>query len=200
MHILFLSGKDIYLNPIYQYLCEVEHKVTAVDHKITYSYCIQNNFDFVVSYNYKYLITADIIDLYPDRIINLHISYLPYNRGMHPNVWSWLLNTPKGVTIHKLDVGLDTGDILLQKRLDFNQTDLHKLTLESTYNTLQSEIQQLFIDNWYLLRTKQIVGTPQDHSLATHHYGKELKNVILTDSWNTTIHNLIFRNYLPISI
>ena len=36
-------------------------------------------------------------------IVNLHISYLPFNRGSHPNYWSFVENTPKGVSIHEID-------------------------------------------------------------------------------------------------
>ena len=38
----------------------------------------------------------------------MHISYLPFNRGAHPNYWSFKDNSPKGVTIHFIDNGIDT--------------------------------------------------------------------------------------------
>ena len=48
-------------------------------------------------------------------LINLHISYLPYNRGSYPNYWSFKENTPNGVSIHHIDDGIDTGPVLVQK-------------------------------------------------------------------------------------
>ena len=53
------------------------------------------------------------------KIINLHIGYLPYNRGAHPNFWSFMDNTPTGVTIHEIDKNIDTGKIIYQKIVDF---------------------------------------------------------------------------------
>ena len=55
-----------------------------------------------------------------NNIINLHISYLPYNRGAHPNFWSFVENTPSGVSIHQVDSGIDTGKIVIQKQINFN--------------------------------------------------------------------------------
>ena len=50
-------------------------------------------------------------------IVNLHISYLPWNRGAHPNFWSFFDATPTGVSIHLIDKGIDTGPIIVQKKV-----------------------------------------------------------------------------------
>ncbi|MCD8568399.1 MAG: formyl transferase, partial [Geovibrio sp.] len=76
--------------------------------------------DLIISYSYRYIIGEDVISAMNGGIINLHISYLPWNKGADPNIWSFLENTPKGVTIHKIDEGLDTGEILVQEELVFN--------------------------------------------------------------------------------
>ena len=39
------------------------------------------------------------------------LSYLPFNRGKNPNVWSIIESTPCGATIHKIDEKIDTGKI-----------------------------------------------------------------------------------------
>ena len=54
------------------------------------------------------------------KIINLHISYLPYNKGAHPNFWSFADNTPSGVTIHEVNENLDSGNIIFQKKIEFD--------------------------------------------------------------------------------
>ena len=76
--------------------------------------------------------------------INLHISYLPFNRGAHPNFWSFVDNSPKGVTIHEIDEGLDTGPIIHQKKLSFNIKKKESDTFFKTYKILNNEIQKLF--------------------------------------------------------
>ena len=75
-----------------------------------------NKFKIVVSYGYNHIIPEKFIT---NNIYNLHISFLPYNRGAHPNFWSFIENTPSGVTIHKIDQGIDTGKIIFQKMIDF---------------------------------------------------------------------------------
>ena len=105
-----------------------------------------NKFDLCLSFGYKRIIERKIINSLKKPIINLHISYLPYNRGLHPNYWSFINNTPKGVTIHEIDEGIDTGKIILQKRIKFRLTN--KTTFRDTYYKHRNEIENLFIKNY----------------------------------------------------
>ena len=59
--------------------------------------------DLIISFGYKKIINQNILNIVKRPIINLHISYLPYNRGKYPNYWSFVNKTPKGVTIHEID-------------------------------------------------------------------------------------------------
>ena len=61
--------------------------------------------EFIISYNYHYIIPKEIIDFVKGKAINLHISYLPWNKGTYPNIWSFIEDTPKGVTILYLHDG-----------------------------------------------------------------------------------------------
>ena len=63
--------------------------------------------DLIISFGYKKIIKKKILEFVKRPIINLHISFLPYNRGSHPNYWSFINNTPKGVTIHEIDHEID---------------------------------------------------------------------------------------------
>jgi methionyl-tRNA formyltransferase len=73
----------------------------------------------------KKIINEDLVNKLKNPIINLHIGYLPFNRGFHPNLWSFLENTPSGVTIHEIDKGLNTGPIILQKQINFKNSLLN---------------------------------------------------------------------------
>ena len=46
--------------------------------------------DLIISFGYKKIIKKKVIKLTKRPIINLHISYLPFNRGTYPNFWSFL--------------------------------------------------------------------------------------------------------------
>lgn len=116
--------------------CEVEHtNLKDIDTK---------NYDLVISFGYRYIIPQSKILPKPP-IINLHISYLPFNKGSHPNFWSHYEGTPSGITIHLIDEGIDTGPYLFQKMIEF---DTSKTTFRESYNILISEIENLFMKNF----------------------------------------------------
>ena len=48
------------------------------------------------------------------------MSYLPFNRGAHPNFWSFVDNTPSGVSIVEIDKGIDTGPVIYKKKIKFD--------------------------------------------------------------------------------
>ena len=126
MNILFLGNN----NPLIEYLYSIDEKVTTTSKKILLDDI--KDYDFIISYGYRHIIKKDIIDFFKNRIINLHISYLPYNRGADPNLWSLLDGTQSGVTIHYMDYHLDTGDILVQNKVTFNSN----ATLASSYEKI----------------------------------------------------------------
>nr|WP_243284314.1 formyltransferase family protein [Clostridium tyrobutyricum] len=150
--------------------------------------------DLIISYNYKYIIKKDIIDYMKKRIINLHISLLPWNRGASPNLWSFLEDTRKGVTIHLIDEGLDTGKILLQKEIIFDES---KETLKSSYDKLHKEIVKLFKENWKDIKNDRIVPKPQK-GVGTKHFVNDFKNIkSLITSWDINILKLknLYKNF-----
>ncbi|GAB6285699.1 MAG: hypothetical protein STSR0009_19000 [Methanoregula sp.] len=134
------------------------------------------NPDCIISYNYHHIVPPAITLTKP--CINLHISFLPWNRGADPNFWSWYDDTPKGVTIHYMDEHFDTGDIILQKKISMS----NKLTLAETYEILQKAIQDLFIQNWdHMLNISPVaqVGNGTLHRIG------QMKKHLLINGWDT---------------
>lgn len=169
--------------------------ITFTD-KITISLLKDNNIDFIVSYGYKFLINSRIIKLYKNKIINLHISFLPFNRGAYPNLWSHLEGTPAGVSIHQIDNGIDTGDILIQKKLSF---DYKIETFKTTYEILNKEITNLFNANWELIKKNKIASFKQIEkgSYKSKSQGS-LVLELLEKGWDTKIINAIntYKNFI----
>ena len=147
--------------------------------------------DLVVSFNYRYLIRQDVIDYMNGRILNLHMSYLPWNRGSSPNFWSHVDGTPKGVTIHLISAGLDKGDILFQKKLEF---DPAKETFSSTYDKLMEEMISLFIENWDVIKAGIYERIPQTET-GSYHCTKDLEEVekICPLAWSDNIGEYLQR-------
>lgn len=107
--------------------------------------------DFLISFGYRHIIPAQTLDAHRRRAINIHISLLPWNRGADPNFWSWFDRTPKGVSIHAIDEGIDTGDILAQLAVD-DRTWTRRETLRSSHAALVTKAAFLFSVQWPKLR------------------------------------------------
>lgn len=104
-------------------------------------------------------------------VINTHPSYLPHNRGKNPYYWSIVDGTPFGVTIHKVDDGVDTGDILWQFKIEVQPTD----TGESLYRSACQNMKYLLLTHLDEILDEDFPdGIKQDDSIATHHYAKDL--------------------------
>lgn len=138
--------------------------------------------DITISYNYRFILPIFIISYPVLGSINLHISYLPYNKGADPNLWSHLEQTPPGVTIHRMDAGIDTGQIITQKLIQIPK----EMTLESSYNLLQAEIKTLFKDTYNIIKSNDY--KTYRHNGGTYHIRKQKPE--LKDGWNTRIRDL----------
>ena len=164
-YVLFLGYNKTKTNIIKQLIsknCYVDH----TDKRI------QNirDYDLIICYGYKYILDKSIIKSINCPIFNLHISYLPFNRGAHPNFWSFYDKTPSGVTIHLIDEGIDTGPIVYQKYVYF---DKNEVTFQETYKRLIKEIEQLFIKNISNILSSAWTSFPQK-GIGTKHYVKDL--------------------------
>lgn len=190
MNILFLTNKDAEnYKQIPDFLSLYGDKVTIFFQKITLEFVKEKNIEFIVSDRYEYIIKDDVINFLKDKIINLHPSLLPWNRGYYPNFWSILEDTPKGVSIHKIDKGIDTGDILIQKEISFDDED----TLKSTYYKVRVAIINLLFDNWNKIKNSELKGFKKKDINGTHHYKKDFEEIsylIKKNGWNTKIIEL----------
>ena len=189
MKILFLCGKDDINsnnNLVINFLKDQDLDITLRCDKINAD--TAKLFDFIISYSYRHIIKKDIINLFTDNnIINMHISYLPYNRGSDPNLWSILDETPSGVTIHLIDKGLDTGSILCQKEIKLDEDND---TFKSVYDKLKYEMFSLFSNNWNNIKNNKINPVPQNNELATKHLLKDRPDfrLLLPNAWDTKIN------------
>ena len=142
-------------------------------------------YDWVISYRYRHILTKEHINLAKNPILNLHISFLPWNRGADPNYWSWVKNTPKGVTIHAINEDIDGGDIFAQQQVYF---DRDTETLRSSYNKLLTKVENLFIENFDKIINNKIKPIKQDYREGTIHYKKDFPGI---ESFNIPVKELV---------
>ena len=96
--------------------------------------------------------------------INLHGSLLPKYRGAAPIQWAVANGeTETGVTTMRLDAGLDTGDMLLEKRVPVGPGD----TASELFSQLSLVGADLMIETLEGLAQGTLIGRPQNHSEAT---------------------------------
>lgn len=170
--VLFLTNNDN-TEDVFEWLLKRGENVHKVQNKLTEDMIRALEPSFIVSFNYRYLIPKEVLDLMPDRVINLHTSYLPYNRGSSPNFFSFMDDTPKGVTIHRMAEGLDTGDILCRKELFFDEG---RETFASTYEKLLAAMKELFYQNWDAIKAGKITAQKQE-GCGTYHTMRELAEI-----------------------
>lgn len=198
MKILFLTNNKITW-PLYEWLVEQGEEVTYCEKKVLPGDDIIQESEFVISYNYLYIIQPEIINQFPHRIINLHTSLLPWNRGISPNIFSFLEGTPLGVTIHEISAELDKGDILVQKPLS---VCFARETLATAYKKSHDEITMLFIENWNDIKKGRICPRKQEGNGSYHRYSdlEPYKSIIdYEDTIDTFLNKAmpIYLNNLP---
>lgn len=183
MRILYLGNEN---QRIINFLKKDGHSVIVTSEKITKS--LLKNIDYIISFGYRHIIPKDVVELFYKKAINLHISYLPWNRGADPNLWSFLENTPKGVSIHYINENLDKGDILLQKYITYDCED----TLKSTYSRLIKTVEEVFIQHWQEIKNNNIIALKQETKGSYHNLkDKEKYLYLLNYGWDTNVNLLI---------
>lgn len=121
--------------------------------------------DFFITFAFGQILSQEVIDIPKFGTINLHASLLPKYRGANP-IQAPIINGDKftGITTMLTEIGIDTGDIVLQKAVEITENmDAVKLT------EIISEISPELIYNSIIgLYNGKIKPFPQDNNEASH--------------------------------
>jgi methionyl-tRNA formyltransferase len=161
-------GLELIASPVKQAALKLNLPITQPDR-------IKNNQEFrvqltalhpdaIIVVGFGRLIPQWMLELPRFGNINLHASLLPKYRGAAPIQWA-IANgeSVTGVTTMRLDAGLDTGDILLDKELAIAPED----TAETSTRKLALLGADLLLDTLQGLSDGTIHPRPQDDSQAT---------------------------------
>jgi methionyl-tRNA formyltransferase len=120
--------------------------------------------DAIIVVGYGRIIPQWMIDLPRLGNLNLHASLLPKYRGAAPIQWA-IANgeSVTGVTTMRIDAGLDTGDILMQREIPIAAED----TAETLGPKLAAMGADLMVETLRGLKNGSVRSTPQDHARAT---------------------------------
>ncbi len=131
------------------------------------------NPDYILSVHFPYIIPESVLDIPRCGVLNLHPAYLPYNRGWHTPSWAIWEGTPYGATLHFMDAGLDSGDIVRQARLEVRPDD----TANSLYRRVKILEYRVFREAWPLIASGDFTRTPQPAGEGTLHKKSDLAKI-----------------------
>tara|TARA_B110000971_G_scaffold164510_1_gene168390 strand:+ start:360 stop:1391 length:1032 start_codon:yes stop_codon:yes gene_type:complete len=183
MRCLFLgydSSKTKLINFLKKKKILVTHQKKAIKKGI-------EKFDLIISFGYRQIIKSDILKKVKRPILNLHMSYLPFNKGSYPNFWSFHDDTKKGITIHEIDKNLDTGPIIFQKEIKLNIKKNKKITFRKFYDILFLELEELFIKNYKSIISNNYRKKKNNKFKGRTHLIKDLPKDL--KNWDISIFN-----------
>jgi len=187
MKILYLKSDNQESEKLEKFLLDGGDEVVSFSAKVDFGTVFKIKPDILVSYNYGYILKNDIISIPKLGSINLHVSFLPWNKGADPNFWSHIEGTPKGVSIHYIDEGVDTGDIIAQKKVVFSEND----TLRTSYVKLHKEMQDLFYATWPKITSGKNSRKKQNGSGTLHRDAdRPVYDYLLKQGWDTSLSEL----------
>ena len=157
--------------------------------------------DLFVSMSFNQIFKSKIINLTKYKTINCHAGKLPFYRGR--NVLNWvLINDEKefGITVHFVDEGIDTGDIILQKNFQIVDQDNYKTLLEKAY----IECANILYDAILLFKKGEVLPTLEhenkiEDGVNTISFYSDITSEKITFKWESYKYNNIFKYIVKIN-
>ncbi len=156
-----------------------------------YEKLIQYNCDLFVSMSFNQIFKKSIFNIPKFGTINCHAGKLPLYRGR--NVLNWvLINDEKefGITVHYVDDGIDTGDIIIQETFQINEDDNYQTLLQKAYE----ECPKILLKSLFKIKKFEVKATPQINKGESFMYCSkrvEGDEIINWDSDSREIFNFI---------
>jgi methionyl-tRNA formyltransferase len=150
--------------------------------------------DAFVVVAYGQLLSPEILAMPRLGCINSHGSLLPKYRGAAPIQWAlYHGELATGITTMQMDVGMDTGAVLLQRRLSIGLWD----NAQDLTHSLSQVSAELMVDTLLQLEAQQLQPLPQDAVQAT--YAPLIQKADYQLDWSKSaiaLHNQI-RGFIP---
>lgn len=174
IEVIFLGINDVGMR-IYDWLCNQDnifmHSILTTKDQLRIIKNVEP--DYIISCGYQHIVPESILTIPTKGCLNLHPAYLPYNRGANPNVWSIIEGTPAGVTLHYMDPGIDTGDIVARRKVETAFSDSGK----DLHKRLEDAQLELFQDVWSDILSDNISVVEQDENQGTYHQTSEFETL-----------------------
>ena len=167
-----------------------QHELFFTENDVTLNDLKNKGVEFVLSNGYAPILKSPIIEAYTRKIVNIHPAYLPQGRGIFPNFWCFFEGFPIGATIHYIDEGIDTGEIIFREEVNFDKTE----TLRTTIVQLMRLAEHLFLKNAENILSGHVTAVEQEQRDNNRFYHtRELSEYfieLLPNGWDTTIDHV----------
>jgi methionyl-tRNA formyltransferase len=120
--------------------------------------------DLILSVHYDKILRSPVLSIPRLGCVNIHFGLLPRFRGSFPLVWAMVLNEPAGVTMHYMDTGIDTGDVIAQQEVLVTAED----TARSVYDKAVQAGYELFQNYLPIVLQGNSARYSQDGSRASY--------------------------------
>lgn len=145
--------------------------------------------DLIIVVAFGQILSKEILDIPPLGCVNVHGSLLPRWRGAAPIHWSIISGDKEtGITTMYMDVGLDTGDMILKATTEITPD----MTTAQLHDKLMVQGADLLLQTVQLIEENKAPREKQDDNLSC--YAKMLNNDNCRIDWTKSakdIHNLV---------
>jgi methionyl-tRNA formyltransferase len=115
--------------------------------------------DLIVSMHFPVIFRREVLEIPRLGCVNEHPSRLPAGRGMTPSFWHMLVGDDRNwISLHFLDPGIDTGDVIAQGSIEITPED----TGQTTSQKLSEEGHRILAENLPLIATGKAPRIPQN--------------------------------------
>lgn len=185
-----ITGKDSNLVALAQ-----EHHITVLNNLNELPEA-----DFIISVQYHHILKKEHIQKAKIKAINLHMAPLPDYRGCNQFSFAILDEAKEfGTTLHVLDEGIDSGDILFEDRFfiptNITVKGLYELTYQKSVDLFKRHISDLLEGKYTPVPQKSLLT----HRKAHFHLRKEMDDIKQIDlTWpRTKIEKHVRASYFP---
>ena len=160
-------NKELTISPVKE--CAQQHGLSVYQpqkiktpESVAYLKTLQADIYIVAAFGQ--MLSQEVLDIPRFGCVNIHASLLPQYRGAAP-IQQVLLDGRKetGITIMQMDVGCDTGDILLQEKIEITEDD----TAGTLFEKMSALGAALIVKALPMIEAGTVIPVRQDNSLST---------------------------------